>query len=78
MPPRPFPPPHIIDPGFFPPPSLRHHRSWMSAAANQIEGVLRHSMNAFKANWRFAKYRRNTRTAVFRCAGLRRGGRGSQ
>ena len=31
----------------------------------QIEEVLRHSLNAFKANWQQARFRRNTRKQVF-------------
>lgn len=41
-------------------------KAWSGAAAKQIEALLRYSLNAMKANWRYASYRRKTRTVVLR------------
>ena len=38
---------------------------WMSVAAQQIEDVLRHSLNALKANWRYNMYRKKVHRNVF-------------
>ena len=38
---------------------------WMSVAAQQIEDVLRHSLNALKANWRYNQYRKKVHKSVF-------------
>ncbi|GAX78780.1 hypothetical protein CEUSTIGMA_g6217.t1 [Chlamydomonas eustigma] len=46
--------------------NIKMRKCWISAAADQIEGVMRHGMSAFKANWRYSKYRKLTRAAVFR------------
>jgi hypothetical protein len=40
--------------------------AWVSAAAVQIEEALRYSVNALKANWQYARYRRRIITTVFR------------
>lgn len=39
---------------------------WMSVAAQQIEDVMRHSLNALKANWRYNLYRKKVHRNVFK------------
>ena len=40
-------------------------KAWVGAAVQQIEEVMRFSLNCLKANWQQAKYRRNMRKMVF-------------
>ncbi|GFH13601.1 uncharacterized protein HaLaN_09525 [Haematococcus lacustris] len=41
--------------------------AWLGVAAHQIEELMRHCLNCFKAHWQFIVYKRRTHRAVFRC-----------
>ena len=51
---------------FFTMRNAKMRNAWISAIAVQIEETLRYSVNALKAHWQNAKYRRRVIGAVFR------------